>query len=362
MRRWRALVAVCGVAWSMATAAADLDDVLLGARLDGNAYVDIAVVRTSGLCYNAHQSPANGVQIIDGDARGARPRLHGASISKLFTAVVIMQLRDEGRLALQDPLSKYVPEFAGSPILLEHLLTHTSGLRDRQRAAGRSTAVQVDAYIHQLSRQRLANAPGAKWVYADAGFNLLGRVIETVTGQAFAQVMRHRVLEPLGMTGSDFELSRIPAADRMSATDKRGHRLAHPWDLAFLPSSGLQTDARDLAKFGGRILAVESAALDGGMLRAQTLREMTAARVATQWSGISQGYGWQLQAAGSGAVWRHAGGEAGFESLLTLYPVEGFGVVVMGNREDWPRFEIAAAVAAQVAAAHARNKERCHST
>ena len=65
---------------------------------------------------------------------------------------------------------------------------------------------------------------------------------------------------------------------------------------------------------------------------------MTTERIATEWTGVMQGYGWQLVNTAQGPQWRHAGGEAGFESLLTLYPKTGFGIAVLGNKQDWPRF------------------------
>ena len=339
MRSCLALTLALCAAFPSAAAPADFESIISNIGAGSGTQIDLAVITREGLCY-LHAIEAGEVEV--------RPRFHAASISKLFTTTVIMQLRDERRLSLHDPVSKYVPEFAGSPIAIEHLLTHTSGLRDRQRARGRTTRAQWDAYVHELSRQRLANVPGTQWAYADAGFNLLGRVIENIAGSDYATVMRERLLVPLGMSISDFDLSKIPEAQRIRATDKRGRTLEHPWDLAFLASSGLQTDARELAAFGREILAIEAGREARGVLRVETLREMTTARVDTEWPGISQGYGWQLQSSGSGVGWRHAGGEAGFESLRMLYPAEGFGVIVMGNRKDWPRFELASAIAKEV--------------
>lgn len=321
-----------GCAAFAAPAAADVNGIVERVGVASGTQLDIAVFTRDGIC---HES--------DGELR-----FHAASITKLFTAAVIMQLRDEERLSLRDPVSKFVPEFAGSPILIEQLLTHTSGLRDRKRANGRTTRAQWDTYVHELSTQRLADVPGAQWAYADAGFNLLGRVIENITGKVYAVAVTERLLDPLDMSASGFDLAQVPDTQRVRTTDKRGRALAHPWDLAFLPSSGLQTNARDLARFGREMLSIDAGIATPGVLRAETLREMTAMRIATEWTGVSQGYGWQLATSGSALTFRHAGGERGFDSLLALYPTEGFGVVVMGNREDWPRFELASALASEV--------------
>ena len=337
MCKWNHVCAAVASLWLGCTAVAapastEVSGVIERVGVVSGTRVDIAVFNRNGLC---HES-------------GSELRFHAASITKLFTATVVLQLRDEGRLSLRDPVSKFVPEFAGSSILIEQLLTHTSGLRDRKRANGRATRAQWDTYIHELSTERLASAPGTQWAYADAGFNLLGRVIENVAGKDYAMAVTERVLEPLDMSASVFDLAKVPDAQRVVGTDKRGRALANPWDLAFLPSSGLQTDARDLARFGREILSIEAGPTAPGVLRSETLREMTATRVATEWNGVSQGYGWQLAKQGSTLIWRHAGGEGGFESLLALYPTEGFGIVVMGSRENWPRFELASALANEV--------------
>jgi len=250
-----------------------------------------------------------------------------------------MQLRDEGSLSLDDQVEIYEPTFSDSPIRIRHLLTHTSGLRDRRRADGRTTEAEVDVYIRSLAAQRIRRTPGSDWRYADAGFNLLGRIIERVTGKPYSIVMKERLLVPLGMQDSDFDLSQIPAEDRVQAFNKRGRPQEHPWDLAFLPSSGLQTTARDLAIFAQAILEI-SGMESQGVLSRESLCEMTNERLATEWDGVAQAYGWQLADTPQGPQWRHAGGEAGFESLLTIYPEKGLAIAVLGNTKDWPRFEL----------------------
>ena len=269
----------------------------------------------------------------------AIPRLHAASISKLFTAIAIFQLRDEGLLQLSDPAGRYEPLCAESTISLQQLLTHESGLRDRDRADSRMETAEVERYFAKLARQQPRAMKGVSWHYADAGFNLLGRVIEQITGQSFGQVIKTRILDPSGMSNSSFDANQIDKDSLVRVANRRGKPRPHPWDLAFVGSSGLQTTAADLLEFSATILA--DARTDRGvLLSAASLEEMTSPQASTRWPGISQGYAWQLAESDAGPVWRHAGGEAGFESLLTIYPQEGISIVVLGNQPDWPRFEL----------------------
>lgn len=295
--------------------------------------LDVAVLFNGEVC-SAFQTASEGTS--------SGRRYHAASISKLFTAIEIMRLRDQGLLSLNDSVGDYLPAFAGSEIQLQHLLIHTSGLRDRRRADGRNSAQQVNDYIESLAAQRVRNPPRG-WRYADAGFNLLGKVIEQLSGNSFDQVMRDQLLTPLDMGGSDFLLARIPARNRLESFDKRGEDEQHPWDLAFMPSAGLQTTAFDLIKFSETILQIVEND-DSSLLSRETLLEMTVNHGNTDFRGIGQGLGWQLATTELGPQWRHAGAENGFEGLLTIYPEAGLAITMLGNQEDWPRFELEQAI------------------
>jgi CubicO group peptidase (beta-lactamase class C family) len=291
--------------------------------------VDAALWSKAGACSTTSTTEKNTTQT---------QRYHAASVSKLFTAIVIMQLRDEGKLDLSDTVGVYLPEFENSKVQLHHLLTHTSGIRDRQRADGRTSVAEVDEYIQKLASRRPRN-PSERWRYADANFNVLGRIIETLDGATFANVMEKRLLGPLLMSDSSFDISLTPGDAKVVAYNKRERAYDHPWDLAFLPSSGLQTTAVDLTKFGRAILDIFAASTNALLLK-ESLLEMTEDRLETQYEGVGQGLAWQIVQANTGLQWRHAGGEDGFESLITIYPNIGLTIAVLGNQKDWPRFEL----------------------
>ena len=318
-----------------AAAATDLDSKIAKAtaELDLPLQLDAALVIDGTYC---------SVTEPTGPAE-ATLRFHAASITKVLTALVVFSLEEDGNLDIDDHVGDYVDAFENSPITIAQLLSHTSGLRDRQRTNGRETADDVSAYIEALAEQPLSSEPGARWHYADAGYNLLGIVIESASGLPYVDAVVERVLEPVGMRESTFFPSTLPDNDRVTAFSRRGRAFDHPWDRAFLPSSGLQTTAADLARLAGALLDI-AAGKEYGLIERETLAKMTAIQIATDWPGISQGYGWQIGGTPDGRQWRHAGGEAGFESLLTLYPDRSLGIAILGNRADWPRFAFERAV------------------
>src|SRR6202048_5192665 len=137
-----------------------------------------------------------------------------ASMSKPITAIAVLMLVEEGKLSLDDPIAKYVPELAGlktpdgqAPrITLRHLLTHTSGMgeaTDQEAKAARTLSDLVPAF----ASKPLAFEPGSKWKYCQSGILTLGRIVEIVSGVPFEVFLRKRIFDPLGMKDTTFYLS-----------------------------------------------------------------------------------------------------------------------------------------------------------
>jgi CubicO group peptidase (beta-lactamase class C family) len=145
-----------------------------------------------------------------------------ASMSKPITALAIAMLADQGRLAFTDPVEKYLPEFrhqwavqegtperrvigrAARPITIRDLLTHTSGLGEYGVTDPHWTLAEMSIAI---AREPLRFQPGTRWAYSTAGFDVLGRVVEVVSGQPYAEFMQTRLFTPLGMTHTRFWLT-----------------------------------------------------------------------------------------------------------------------------------------------------------
>jgi CubicO group peptidase (beta-lactamase class C family) len=137
-----------------------------------------------------------------------------ASMSKPITATAVLMLMEEGKLSLDDPVAKYVPELAGlktadgkTPrITLRHLLTHTSGMEeatDEEAKPARTLSDLVPAF----ASKPLAFEPGSKWKYCQSGILTLGRIVEIVSGVPFEVFLRKRIFDPLGMKDTTFYLS-----------------------------------------------------------------------------------------------------------------------------------------------------------
>jgi CubicO group peptidase (beta-lactamase class C family) len=157
-----------------------------------------------------------------------------ASMSKPITAVAVAMLADEGKLRYDDPVEKYLPEFGkqslvvestpdrrvlgrpAHPITLRELLTHTSGLGEYVVTDPHWTLSEMTKVI---AREPLRFAPGSRWGYSTAGIDTLGRVVEVVSGQPFAQFVQQRIFDPLGMKDSTFWLT--PEQAQRFATNYR---------------------------------------------------------------------------------------------------------------------------------------------
>ncbi|HEU4795633.1 MAG TPA: serine hydrolase domain-containing protein, partial [Pyrinomonadaceae bacterium] len=144
------------------------------------------------------------------------------SVTKIVTAIGVMILVEEGKLALSDPVDNYLPEFKrsdakslGPPITIHHLLTHTSGLPFSRPTEIEDITIKRDRTLAEvvalLAKQEPEFAPGTQFRYTSGGFAILGRIIEVVSGKSYEQFVQERVFDPLGMRDSFFF---IPAEKR----------------------------------------------------------------------------------------------------------------------------------------------------
>ena len=282
-----------------------------------------------------------------------------ASMTKSFTALAILKLRDEGKLSLDDPAERYVPELAGlkyptadaPKITIRHLLSHAEGFPEDNPWGDRQLAV-TDAEMGEMLKQGIpfSNAPGLAYEYSNYGFAILGRIVSRVSGSRYAEYVTANILRPLGMTSTTLEPGSVPP-NRLAlgyrwedATWKLEPQLP---DGAFGPMGGMLTSIRDLSRYVAFHLSAwpprdES---DRGPIRRASVREMqqvtrtgpalvtrNASTAETQLNAGGYGYGLRVwQSCSFRHIVAHSGGLPGFGSHMRWFPEQGVGIVALGN-------------------------------
>lgn len=230
-----------------------------------------------------------------------------ASMTKPVTAVAVMILQDEGKLMLDDPLSKYIPEFKSTTlregktpareISIRDCLTHMSGLMSDQRNTGTIAKTAED-----LAKTELINEPGKKWAYGP-GLSVAGRVIEVASGKPYEVFLSERIFQPLGMTDTTFSptaeqvarLARLvqPTPDKSDITSGSHWLFELAPGFSPNPSGGLFSTASDMAKFCQMML--NGGVLNGKrILSAEAAKQMAIVQTGDQKTGIAEGTGWGL--------------------------------------------------------------------
>lgn len=253
------------------------------------------------------------------------------SISKSFTALAVMQLVEAGRIDLDTAISHYLGSFSGRPagaVTIRQLLSHTSGYSTLQGNTSRGDIAghkdELSRRVDRLAEEAPAHSARARWEYSNANYQILGRLIEIVSGQEFQAYVEAEILEPVGMVHS------FVADGGMHDTMATGHR---PWFGMKRPLADVRTD-RGTAPQGGIVASAGDLALYMTMMMNGEDDVLSAEGKATMMSPASDlspfyGFGWFIDAR-AGTVW-HSGTSPGFESLATMVPAEKRGVVVLFN-------------------------------
>lgn len=279
-----------------------------------------------------------------------------ASITKVFTATGIVQLRDDGLLTLDDPVADHLPWFAvksdydeAPAITIRHLLTHTAGIPRESPFPywTDSRFPSCDEVIAALATQETVLPTETRWKYSNLGYAVLGEVIAELSGVSYANFIRERILEPLGMAHTQVE-TPDPADPNLARGYGRrapgGSRSESPFiDCRGLAAAGnVSTTVNDMARFVGWQLTATS---DGKRpLRPSSLREMQRVHwLDPDWQ-AGWGLGWRVARMGGETHLLAAGGIPGFRTLIDLKPADGVGVIVFGNADDFDAFGFASQV------------------
>jgi CubicO group peptidase (beta-lactamase class C family) len=264
------------------------------------------------------------------------------SVSKTFTATALMRLAAEGRVELEAPVRRYIPELeladerAAEQITVLNLLNHTAGLDwnliDTEEGDG-----SLAAFVAKLAELAMIAPPGTRASYSQAGYNVAGRIVEKVTGLAFEKAVASLVLEPLGLTNTFFDVDDV-IVRRFAVGYNRGEdgtlRRAQPWkafragDRGNNPGGGIVSSVDDLLRWARFHLGTGDS-----VLPAEALARMKEQTVELRGSTLGDAFGicWFLRDVDGVRTIGHGGSGNGQFSELLVVPERNFAVVSLAN-------------------------------
>lgn len=302
-----------------------------------------------------------GVQTLDGrQAVGPDSLFRIASMSKAFTALAILKLRDEGKVSLDAPAENYVPEMKGwryptgdSPrITVRHLLTHTAGFVEDNPWGDRQQVMSEAEFSALLGAGvPFSRAPGLQMEYSNLGYATLGRIITNVSDRPYQAYIRDTIMRPLGMNSTSYDVLSSPIERRAIGyrwDDNRWTREPDMKDGVFGAMGGVETSASDYSKWVSFLLSAWPArdGAETGPVKRSTVREIVtgdnyvtagmcnpAAGGAPCRRASAYAMGWSvIDDCDLGRVVAHSGGYPGYGSYVMLLPDKGIGIFGFASR------------------------------
>ena len=267
---------------------------------------------------------------------GPRSVFEIGSITKTFTATLLAEMAARGQLSLTDPVSKHlpksvtVPSRGGKEITLMDLSTHHSGLprmpdnftpRDRTNPYSDYSVDQLYAF---LSKHELRRDPGAQFEYSNVGVGLLGHVLGLVGRGTAQELIQARILKPLGMNLTGFDITGELAKWNTAGHDTTG-KIAPYWDVTTLAGAGgLRSNAEDMLTYIQANLGPPDNGLERAMRVTHELRKSMSPR-------LGVGVNWSIATEGARKLIYHGGGTAGYRTMIGFDPEKRVGFVMLTN-------------------------------
>ena len=315
------------------TTSARIDAIAAQALTDSGApSVSIAVVQGGKIAYEK----AYGRARLD-PATDAKPdmRYSIGSVSKQFLAGAILLLVQDGKLSLDDRVSKYLPNLTqAGEVTIRELLSHTSGYQDYYPqdyvAPFMEKPVKAESILDQWARKPLDFDPGTRWQYSNTNYVIAGRIVERVTGAPFFSFLAKRILQPLGMTSAiDLDEQTLGSADATGYTRFASgpQRPARPEGRGWLYAAGeLAMTAHDVALW-------DISLMEHKLLKPAAFEAMTTPVRLRNGTPTDYALGVGVSDANGHPKLSHGGAVAGFVSLNTVWPDQGAAVVVLANED-----------------------------
>jgi len=261
-----------------------------------------------------------------------------ASVTKTFTAALVLQLAETGALSLDDPLARFLPDFPnGGQITIRQLLNHSAGISDRPAApppGGPGRDRDMNALVAEIALRPPSFPPGTAQAYSNAGYILLGAVIERVTGKPWDAAMRERLFGPLGLRHTDFDRTIFLVPGRVSGyeTDGTTHAVTNArfMNMTGPASAGALISTVDDLRSWMRALA------GGRVIGRESLRQMmTPATFAGSTPRHPYGFGLYVWRVRGETMIGHTGQINGFASILAYLPARDITIVALANDDNF---------------------------
>lgn len=266
------------------------------------------------------------------------------SMTKQFTATAIMMLVEEGKIHLDDSVTKYFPEApeAWRRITIQHLLSHTSGIQNHVAVPGYLGAFKTnllfettparDELLKMFFKLPLEFEPGETWAYDNTGYYLLGIIIEKASGKSYWQFLDERIFRPLGMNSTRNTDAQTLVPHRASGYEwVNNHFENRPALLPFIAFSAgsLLSTVEDLAKW-------DAALYTGQLLKRSSLERIWTPAKAKDGAvaPFGYGFGWFIDSYHGHGIRQHSGGTPGFSSLIYRFVDDKFTVIILTNHSD----------------------------
>lgn len=255
------------------------------------------------------------------------------SITKQFTAISILMLEEQGKLSVEDKIGKYIPEYAeiGKDITIHHLLNHTSGIKNRTPVGDKGfiskTNMSPTEFIAYFKDEPLEFKPGERFKYSNAGYILLGRIIEIVSGQPYSDFIEQNIFDKIGMKNSSCGDMKqvIPNLTKGYIIEQNDFVKSDYINLSLAYSAGaILSTTEDLLKW-------QNALLSNTLLKASSIKQAMTPTLLNSGKRVPYGYGFRFSKLGNSPVIAHTGSTKGFTSIALFLPKEKLYITALTN-------------------------------
>lgn len=254
------------------------------------------------------------------------------SMTKQFTAAAVLMLDEQGKLKVNDPISKYIVDYpAGEKITIHHLLTHTSGIKDFTKMKSLREIAQKEMtpkmMVDFFKNEPIDFAPGEKFDYNNSGYVVLGYIIELVSGETYEDFIKKYIFEKAGMSQSYYATDRQVIRNRAYGYHKKEHGFVNKTVISFsvpFSSGSLMSSLGDMLKW-------QNALNQNLLLNAESTKKAFSKYKLNNEEEFTYGYGWHIKELNGTPSREHGGSVFGFKSMGVYIPSEDIYVVGFSN-------------------------------